>query len=194
MSTAIVNDLKRRIQALSVTDVPVLPWFLDVDGVLNVIGPRPAGPEDWPHYERGPVSSGDGLAFPFVWAPDLIDCMNLLAAGGHVSVRWLTTWEYDAPTCVAPVLGLRVGHWIAETDDMPYILTWWKLRAIRNHMFDDPGPFIWTEDEIKHHHEARQHVDMMPRDQALVIQPSPKKGLTPEHISLIVDFIERLRG
>lgn len=193
MSTAIVNDLKRRIASLSVTDVPVLPWFLDVDGVLNVIGPRPAGSHDWPHYERAPVMNGDGLMFPFVWSPDLVDCMNLLAAGGHVSVRWLTTWEYDAPKYVAPALGLRVGAWVAETDDIPFLLTWWKERAIRNHMLDDPGPFIWTEDEIQHHHSARQLVDMELPGRALVIQTSPRKGLTPGSLHDILDFIEQQR-
>lgn len=194
MSTVNVDDLKRRIRALSVTDVPVLPWFLDVDGVLNVIGPRPAGANDWPRYLRGPVGNGEGLVWPFVWSPDLVECINLLSAGGHVSIRWLTTWEYDAPRYVAPALGLRVGAWVAASDDMPYLRTWWKLRAIRDHLHDEPGPFIWTDDEIFDNHEARQVVDMELAERALVLQPSAKKGLTPGMISLIIDFIERQHG
>lgn len=187
------DELKARINRLSVTDVPV-PWFLDVDGVLNVIGPRPCAFDDWLHFERGPVGNGEGLVWPFVWAPDLMDCINLLVERKLISIRWLTTWEYDAPKYVAPALGLKVGGWVAETDDIPFLVGWWKLRGIKNHMNDDPGPFIWTDDEIYQHFDARQFVDFLPPEQGLVLMPSDLRGLTPAHLDTIITWLGELPG
>lgn len=183
------TDLMRRIEGMSVTHVPVT-WFLDVDGVLNVIGKRPAGPADWLRFERGPVMNSDGRAWPFTWSPDLMACINLLVERKIVVVRWLTTWEWDAPRYVAPALGLDVGQWVGGADDDPWASTWWKLRAVETFMDDELGPFIWTDDDINGDLKARQFVDFLPIERGLAIAPESSRGLTPAHMEQIITLLE----
>lgn len=181
-----------RIESLAVTGVPV-PWFLDVDGVLNVIGPKPGGEDTWSDYERGPVPNSEGYIFPFVWAPELVQCLNFLVERKLVVIRWLTTWEYDAPTHVSPALGLRVGSWVAATDQAPYLLDWWKFAAIKDFMADEGGFFIWSDDDIFRDLPTRQFVDFLDPQAGLVLQPNGRRGLCPSHLEQVVDVLERLR-
>ena len=39
---------------------PLVTWFLDVDGVLNLQDGEPAPPRDWPAYRRAVVGTRPG--------------------------------------------------------------------------------------------------------------------------------------
>lgn len=180
--TSRAEQLLSRITALPPRGVPV-PWLLDVDGVLNA--GRAA--RFWGTSKTGAVPS-DGWRYPMTWAPDLIRIINQLVRYQQVSVRWLTTWEHEAPKQVAPMMGLEVGDWVAGVDEGQ--ATWWKLDVIKGHVVDEPGPFIWTDDEISSELPARQFVEFLPIDEALVVSPDFHDGLTPAHMDRLVSALE----
>jgi hypothetical protein len=189
MHAELVAGFRRRIEAIPVPTGATAPvtWFLDIDGVVNVIGPPPKG--GWPKYERTGVSAFDGLMWPIVYSADMIALLNRLSARGVVSFRWLTTWEHDAPKRFAPAVGLRVGEWVAA-EDTGNSNTWWKLEAIVEHRVDSTQLFIWTDDDIKHFHVARQIVDHVHPPEALILCPDERKGITPEDFDTILTAIE----
>lgn len=187
-----VDAMKRRIRALPAMGMPIT-WFLDVDGVINIIGNRPRG--GWPRYANTIIPQGvNGLAWPICYAPALVELLNLLAQRRVVSFRWLTTWEHDAPRVFAPAVGLTLGRWVAA-EDTGTSRGWWKLDAIIDHIGEDSDFFIWTDD---HMHDSRvvklaeRHViDMLP-ERAMAICPDSRRGLRPEEFDVILTAIEEV--
>lgn len=187
-----VEAFRRRIVALPGVGIPVT-WFLDIDGVINIIGTRPRG--GWPRYANTYIPQGvDGLAWPVCYAPALIDLLNLLAQRRIVSFRWLTTWEHDAPKVFAPAVGLTIGRWVAAEDDGSRP-GWWKLNAIIDHVGEDSDMFIWTDDDMRDPRVVklaeRQVIDMLPH-RAMTICPDARRGLTPEQFDVILTAIEEV--
>ncbi len=185
----VVAELVERVKTAT-APAEAVPWFMDIDGVLNVIGKPPTG--GWGHYERTAVMTSSGYAFTVCWAPVLVRILNELSERGFISVRWLTTWEHDAHTHFAPALGLKLGQWVAG-EDQGFERSWWKLRVIREHIAEtqeDPGLFIWSDDEITDDLQARQETDFLPPERALIIACDPVRGLTPTHLHAVLDAIE----
>jgi hypothetical protein len=187
-----VEALKRRIIALPSQYLPV-PWFLDIDGVINVIGNRPR--DGWPRYANTMIAQGvNGLAWPVCYAPGLVELLNLLAQRQVVSFRWLTTWEHDGPKRFAPAVGLTLGRWVAA-ENLGTSPGWWKLDAIVEHVNDSDELFIWTDDDLNDSrvvgYGERHVIDMLPA-RVVTISPDPRRGLTPEQFEMILMAIEEV--
>lgn len=198
MTPELVTTLQSRVAALPVLDADqaTAAWFLDIDGVLNVIGaprvPLAAPSFGWGHYARTEVAAFEGLAWPVCFAPALIGMLNELHARNIVSFRWLTTWTHDAPKIFAPAIGLDVGRWIASDDFGDESQgRWWKLDVMVDVLKEAGDLVIWTDDEINEYHHARRIVDFLHPEQALVICPDKRKGLSPEQFDLILSALER---
>jgi hypothetical protein len=186
----VVDDLAARILRMPTgPDVPVT-WFLDIDGVLNVIGRAPHSPQDWPRFIRKAVHNSDWMAWPFCYSPDLMDLINLLVFRRLIQVRWLTTWEHDAYKAVAPQLGLHVGHILGGIDHGRAEAGWWKLRVVQQFREGKQGPFVWTEDEIKEHLQARVMVNSLPSLSGRVVACDETRGLTPAQFARILDYLD----
>jgi hypothetical protein len=183
-----IAALEARVNALPTTTRGGVAWFMDIDGVLNVIGRAPRG--GWGRYDHTMVQAFEGLAWPICYSTTLVRLLNTLHQKGVVSFRWLTTWEHDAPTRFAPAIGLDIGQWIAG-EDLGTSGTWWKLDIIVENLRDATDLVIWTDDDIKRFHHARRVVDFLHPEQALVICPDETKGLTPEDFDLILTAIEK---
>lgn len=182
-----LDDLEARVNALPTTATAVVDWFVDIDGVLNVLGDPKGG---WDAYARANIAGIFDIPWPLCWSPRLVRMMNVLAAKKAVNFRWLTTWEHDAPARFAPAVGLEVGAWVAGEDlgDSP---VWWKLDVIVEHLRDATDLMIWTDDDIADFLHARRVVDFLHPDQAVVICPDRSKGLTPSDFALILGAIEK---
>ena len=169
-----------------------VPWFLDVDGVLNIETGVPHGPQAWPSYRRVMVATSRDPAVPFTWSPDLIDCLNLLITRGQVQVHWLTSWDSDAPLCAAPAIGLMAGQIGARETSAG--LTghegWWKLQVVRS---CQGGPVIWTDDYIDEASQAEPA--SWPLDATVFsVSPDSAIGLLPGHLDLIITAIADWRA
>jgi hypothetical protein len=181
-----VDDLMAWADRMPVPEQPI-PWYLDVDGVLNL---AQATAFDWPEYRQGHVVDDNEWAFLFSWSTGLVEIINRLVQRGIVTVRWLTSWDHRAPAKVAPLLGLKVGSVVAAEESFDDA-AWWKLKIIREALTAGEF-FIWTDDEIWDHTRASQENEFVTPERAIVICPSESAGLTPTHIAQILAALERV--
>jgi hypothetical protein len=170
--------------------VPPVPWFMDLDGVLNVIGSVPS--DDWGSYEQIEVLGDQDTAVPVIYASMLVRCLNEMVNRRLVEVTWLTTWERRAPLRFAPAVGLQLGDQVVE-DPTGISAFWWKFAAVlkRQVVPGDPGwsPFVWTDDQITSDDQARDLLQL-PSEHAVVISPDETRGLTPNHLAAVLDAID----
>lgn len=165
--------------------VPV--WLLDVDGVLNTTRPG------WGAAPRRAVAFSDGMNWPIRWAPALIDRIRGLHASRTVEIRWCTTWCPDAHQleglfrlpCLPRALLMDPVPRGAEGRAA-------KLAAARSVLDDEGRCLVWTDDDaIPETWLLRDELEAGGR--ALLIAPSPRRGLQPSHLHSIEAFLRRHR-
>jgi hypothetical protein len=154
-------------------------WLLDVDGVINVARPG------WGAAPRSGNAYSGGTAYRMRWAPALIERIRMLHRTGNVEIRWCSTWCAEAEQIerlfTLPRLNRSWCHQLSATAASAAKLA--TARAV----LDQGRHLIWTDDaevptsgpiydELTRHHRA------------LLIAPSPRRGLQPEHLDAIEAF------
>lgn len=176
---------------------PVL--FLDVDGVINAIGPKAHHGD----FERVGVPHG-GRTWPIHYRPTIIDRLNALHRTGVVEIVWLTTWGSGAVTGIAPAVGLDRFDALPAPADLPEVADgtwseypnqrWWKLGLVNRSILASPNrPVIWLDDDLARpikEHLRRLHPDLPMR----LVTPMQAPGLTDEHLDVIEAFAQAYRG
>lgn len=178
--------------------------LVDVDGVLNAVGP----PDDsWPDWQRGNAVAG-GRTWPIRWSPSVVTA--LLSWRDRADLRWLTTWGHDANAGLHTLLGLPelpvagthadvaaggdpdpAGSSLAGiTPAAPDELTghWWKFDVVRLLLTAEPGRrLVWLDDDLADSEEVRAwtraHTD------CLLIAPDPRTGLVAPHLRAVERFL-----
>lgn len=174
--------------------------FLDFDGVLNVI-PSP----NHPHLNNGWVT-WNGLEigqFSILYAPELITAINEL--NQIAEIRWLTSWEHDAPLVVAPKLGIDAfpvaGTNAADGQTDPRCVTdldnrmnrWWKMNVVAESIAQECRPVMWLDDDIVVEHRAFvREIAMKYHVPFQSFAPWSNIGLDKEHIKAIQRFVEQV--
>lgn len=160
--------------------------YLDVDGVLNAIGPfrKREDATGWNEWRTVKVNG-----WQIQYAPELIGNLNRIAGLPAVTIKWLTTWEHDAASDLSPAIGLNGQEWpVLESGkaDKWSRRDWWKLNAIRDDITaTNPDRFIWIDDDLSLEGEALAWVDSFEPGRVLAISPFQSRGITQEEISLI---------
>ncbi|MFC8796978.1 HAD domain-containing protein [Promicromonospora sp. NPDC057138] len=165
-------------------------WYLDVDGVVNAV-PAPAR-RLRDQFEHTTLTVDDGTTttdVPLWWRPLVVEAINTIARAGLARVVWLTTWQEQARTLLAPRLGLdpfdvatpSPGGVSPEAED------WWKVRTIRDHS-DPAGRLVFTDDDLTRRTRTALR-DRYEPDNLLLITPRPSPGLTGKHLSEITTFL-----
>lgn len=162
--------------------------YLDVDGVLNAVND---GTPQW-GWEDAPVRV-KANGWSITYSPAVVSLFNELAETPGLEVFWLTTWCHDAPTKLAPEIGLRgetwqvVGydHW---RDAEPKV--WWKLPAIREHLDGFTGGVLWIDDDLIWDSAARAWLHENPH--VVGLSPHSQVGITRKQGGIIRDFVNRL--
>lgn len=158
--------------------------YLDVDGVLNAVTRRVP---DW-GWERQQTEEVNG--YPINWSPDLIDVLNRVSKTPGLGVYWLTTWCDDAPTMLAPVLGLDGAEWpvvgYEHWRDSRSGLPWWKHLAIVEHLAGFDGGVLWIDDD--HGVDSVCRAWLAGQPQVLAMAPATSVGITRAEAELIERF------
>jgi hypothetical protein len=163
--------------------------YLDVDGVINAVHPG-TPPFGWPESSRQRING-----YPITWAPAFVDLLNRVAETPGLGVYWLTTWCFDAPSILAPALGLKgekwpvVGydHWRRATG-----LPWWKHLAIVEHLDGFTGPVLWIDDDHGSDPACRAWLSGQP--QVLTMDPVTSLGVTRDQATIIERFADLIPG
>lgn len=166
--------------------------YLDVDGVLNAVDKKfPTG--SWENWDRVGVNG-----YSIAYSPDMVSALNDIAEMDDVEIVWLTTWQANAKTMIAPAIGLKGEEWdVALNLDMdahgfaihqPFG-GWWKMNTLKNHVYNNPvDKIIWIDDDIAHEQTAPAWFGNF-KQKTIAIAPFTMEGLTPADICAMIDFI-----
>ncbi len=178
--------------------------LLDVDGVLNALGPADGA---WPDWEVG-AASALGRDWPIRWSPSVVSAVR--SWRDTADVQWLTTWGAEANGSLRQVLGLPELP-VAGTADEPPPATpppsgaasalaavtpaapaptgrWWKFDVVRRLVTADPlRPLVWLDDDLVAVDEIRAWTRA--RARCLLIAPEPRRGLVQPHLDAVRRFL-----
>jgi len=158
-------------------------WLLDVDGVLNARQPGWGGPP------RHGYAMSEGVSWPIRWAPPLIARIRALHRCGTVEIRWCSTWCADVGE-LERLLGLppleRAFTDSVEPGEGADAL---KLAAAFA-VIDSGYPLVWTDD-VAIPADGPERDRLLAGGRTLLIAPDSRRGLQPEHLDTIEDFLGR---
>lgn len=166
--------------------------YLDVDGVLNAVQ-RGFPSNSWENWDRVGVNG-----YSIAYSPDMVAALNDIAGMEGVEIVWLTTWQANAKTMIAPAIGLKGEDWdVALNPDMDahgfavhrYFGDWWKMTTLEEHLhYNRVDKVIWIDDDIANSFDADDWFHAFD-EETLAICPNTDTGLTPDDICAIIDFI-----
>ena len=164
--------------------------YLDVDGVLNAVSPSTPRTWGWGESECVTVNG-----FPIRYSPMMVDRFNVLAARDDVTVWWLTTWEHDAASLLAPAIGLDGGTWDVLGAESHYSKElaggWWKWHALVDHFLSHGRRAVWIDDDLSYDREAQEWAARHVADGTLLtISPLTHRGLTLTEFDAIEAWID----
>ncbi|MEH1011707.1 hypothetical protein V6U90_01065 [Micromonospora sp. CPCC 206060] len=162
-------------------DLPV--WLLDVDGVVNAARPGWDGPP------RSGVawSDTDRYEYRLRWAPALVERIRALHRSGLLEVRWCSTWCPDA-TALERLWQLPPLDRALTASPVPPGAHSWPLKLAAAHQVLATGRrLVWTDDDAIP--TAEPVLDAaVNAGRALLIRPSPRRGLQPEDLAAVETF------
>ncbi|MEU4596351.1 HAD domain-containing protein [Nocardia sp. NPDC023988] len=178
-------------------DRPLL--YLDVDGPLN---PYRAKPEQRPRgYETHRLLPQSWIArhrdIPVRRVKPLRVWLNpshgrtLTELAEDFELWWATTWEHDANTHIAPVLGLPelpVVEWKSPGCQGPEG-TFWKTAELVEHAAG--RPFAWVDDDITT--PDRRYINARHAAPALLRFVHPAAGLVEDDFTALASWARTLR-
>lgn len=191
-------------------------WLLDIDGVINAMGPGHHRYYPKSEWIFGTVTDAKGRTFEFKVPIPVRDLIIEVHNKDLAEIRWHTTWQHEAKA-VAEFAGLpdfpvhpapEATSWVYRNGEGPG--GWWKLPGVRRLVEETQGPYLWTDDDITYyvrrddpllasaHHFPGSVVDdeldasvfTRPSKPNLIIDPDPRFGLTPDHCRIIRAWLD----
>lgn len=178
-------------------------WLLDIDGVLNATGGSAVYRQKWPDanwFETSfvvsleePWTFGEGGPVRLKVAEPVRDFICEVHEAGLVEINWHTTWQDEAQ---------KLANWL-DLPTFPVFKApeyfdgargaWWKLRAIRRFVREEPPrPLLWTDDDIRF--ELRGDDDLALDSKNLIICPDDRFGLSPTQLTRIRTYLEEINN
>ena len=153
--------------------------FLDVDGVLNVVGAALPGPDTFTDFRKTRC-----MGFRIVFSPE----MGRRLAALDADIVWLTTWREHANKWIAPLFGWPKRELLDGDEDGA--VGWWKSGAVYGYVTEHQRPFVWLDDDLRFA-ERLGEVEWLAGCAVphLSISPSTSVGLRPSHLDQIEQFV-----
>lgn len=145
-------------------------WLLDVDGVIN------ASKAGWSAQPYSGWAYAKNNSYRMRWSPNLIQRIRKVHSSDSVEILWATTWVgytrqleelFKLPALLSAG---ATGMSIEDKQD--------AARAV----LASGNRLIWTDDEAIPLTWFSDH-------DKLLIRPKPSRGLRPEHLDLIDNFV-----
>jgi hypothetical protein len=169
--------------------------FLDVDGVLNAFE-FDSNFATFTDFEVHEVTVDEGNGFRMIYDLCLSRSMGRAIAALPAEIVWVTTWERNADSMVAPIVDLPRGLRVLDKPDgFAGHDTDWKFDVVRSALTSDMRPFVWIDDDMEtfrsERESARAWSATLPVE-SLLLSPDPRSGLTHGDLDAVEDFLKRL--
>ena len=160
------------------TNKPIL--FVDVDGVISLFGFAP-GVGQLP----GPLHWIDGIAHCI---PEDVG-QRLVTLAERFELVWATGWEQRANEHLPYLLKLpfRELPCLTFAGQAVFGSAHWKVDAVDEYAANRPA--AWIDDNLSEEGYVWAENRSAP---PLLVETSPSVGLTDEHVSLLLEWAERL--
>lgn len=157
-------------------------WLLDIDGVVNATRPG------WSCAPWTTTVAVAGRELRLRWAPQLIYTIRTLSVCALAEVRWCSSWGSQA-SIVQDAMDLPpLGNALPEIP-IGQTVQHAKLQAARD-VLQQGRRLIWTDDEVVPAPGTASHRLLHVPGRTLLIRPTPRKGLLPEHALRIIEFCQ----
>ena len=161
-------------------------WLLDVDGVINANRPS------WHAAPHTAMIEAHGTMWKFRWAPAVTGFIRETALAKTAEIRWSTTWLPWARDVEAAFKLPELGEGF-----LPELVFGSareaKLAAALAVIEIEKRPLIWTDDDaIPESGTYRDVLDNAINEYGtpvLLLAPKPNRGLQPEHLDQIREFL-----
>jgi len=158
---------------------------VDVDGVVNALPDNP----------DAPLPAGQKLAwrlgFPIRYNPGHGAKLVATAREAGADLVWCTTWQGDANTHIAPLVGLPPLPWVPlAPNSLALSPGEWKAAGLAAYATVPGGfrPFAWLDDDA-----CQADLGSHPGP-GLVVEVDPRTGLQDGHLAKAVAWLESLRA
>ncbi len=168
-------DLHVRIKVIDMLK-PIV-WHLDVDGVIN------ASRAGWSAAPKSGWAYANGQQWRMRWSPQLIQRIIEVHNTGSVEIKWATTWVgytdqlqklFRLPDLIS-----------AGSESMSVSM---KRQAAED-VVDSGRKLIWTDDVAVPIEGAL--LFKLEAFNSLLIRPKSNRGLRPEHLDMIDEYVLR---
>ena len=168
--------------------------YLDIDGVINADAPM------WGDTVVVQVTENYGAGYKVrhkvTYSPILVAAIDSLRVEFDVELVILSTWLENAAIfqMQKKLNAFRGSRWLnipARGGRQQELPDMWKVDQLIGDLGDDPGPFIWVDDDEVPEH--RQFVSNMTDLPSLLIAPNSAHGLTQQHLAAMQEFLAACR-
>jgi hypothetical protein len=153
-----------------------IKWLLDVDGVIN------ANKAGWSSAPFSGNAYYKGFAYRMKWSPHLIQRIRKILDEGSVEILWATSW-------------CGYTDQLEQLFKLPPLPSAWSMRmsiedkeAAALEVIKSGKKLIWTDDEAVP--DFGDLYDILTAEgKSLLIRPKANRGLRPEHLDRIDEFV-----
>lgn len=147
--------------------------LLDVDGVINMFENHAGRTGEWTDVSKGLAYNTErGCNYEVKFSKEMISCVN--AWNKVAEVKWLTTWNDEAQTQVAPVMGL--DHFeCARTFKLQEDLDEEEKAKMAVRVAKDVGDdtlIIWIDDDMRWFLKRSEESPIFKRPNTLLLGPA----------------------
>lgn len=160
--------------------------FIDFDGVINAVA-QSVAEAAWTDMTRSKFETTEGYNIPIHYSPHLLSWLQQSLDENLFKGEWLTSWIEESPLWHEQLGFPKMPT--ATTSDLSHQQLyhgWWKQHVVENFCETHAGQkIIWIDDELD---SSLENPNFCGCDM-LLIAPIPYRGITPEHLQQIEEFL-----